>query len=912
MIKIKVIPDILNKENRKQHSVEYSKGLTIADALKSRNIKMLDQRIIINGKCEYELNQKINDNTEIVVTPRIEDTGDIFTGIAVVGLVALGGFGIVGAWALWSAGMIGVNWIASKFTPKPSYGKSSSSGEIDDSSPTYGWDGIENTQSAGLPLAIIYGENRVGGNTVNMSLKQTGSQELVFFSATAETDYTDSGWIESYTSGGVRYYKRDLRSLVRINAFSIGFLSSSISQWVYVYYKKTSESSFSGAISYGLISDRAYTMQSDSIDLDYYDIEIVIVYQAALSLQFINFGILQTIPEEFSQKLNVLLSLGEGEVSDISDVQIDDNPISNYEKASYAIRLGLNEQTQITNFEDINNFFQINSKLLKNIKYSYTTYNNNINGFDVNLMFPNGIWSSNDSGDYNQWSVNVKVEYKLSSSQTWIDNGTVIVNYKTKEAYRKVITIRELSVGRYDIRISKLTDDPDNQYYYGECDIININEFITQSLTYPNTALLGVTIPASEQISSNIPTITSLVKGIKILSPQIKDLEGNLIDYDDYYYDDKNDVYKLISDNSVLTYDDNTLIRQYSANPIWCLYDFLTNTRYGLGNYISSNDINFDSMKECAKYCDTLAAGVIGKRLRLDIVLDSLSSVIDILAQMAQSFRGFIFFSEGKIKVVIDKPEISTQIFSMGNIISGTFSESVKSIKEKFNTIEVTYYDKDNNYKQDIVVVEDEENIELVGVKKQAIRVFVNDEEHALMFGRYTLKQSKLINKVISFQVAVDGVICQPGDVISVLHDNNSFSRSGRVLSYDNTTGKITIDCDMFVELNKIYEIVIRLSDDTIIRKTLLNTSNQTTREIFVDNTFVLDPANYDIFSIYEVFQKEKQYRVSSLKRNEDLNIELSAVEYNADVFAEQIDIVTINEENIYNESGQKIIVDRI
>ena len=77
---------------------------------------------------------------------------------------------------------------------------------------------------------------------------------------------------------------------------------------------------------------------------------------------------------------------------------------------------------------------------------------------------------------------------------------------------------------------------------------------------------------------------------------------------------------------------------------------------------------------------DTLVNG--NKKLRLDIVFDSIASAIDIIQQIKQSFRGFVFFTTGKIKVVIDKPGTVTQMFSMGNIIAGSFSVSKKSNKD--------------------------------------------------------------------------------------------------------------------------------------------------------------------------------------------------------------------------------------
>ena len=608
---------------------------------------------------------------------------------------------------------------------------------------------------------------------------------------------------------------------------------------------------------------------------------------------------------ENNQKLNMLLALGEGEVEDIANVYINDNPIENYQESEYQIRKGTVDQSLIETFQYLNSFFQIASKVLKDKDFCYTTYNNNINGFEINFVFPSGIWSTNNNGAYNSWTVTLKIGYKLTTEENYTEQ-TVSFNYKSRSTYRNSIKKIDLPTGQYDIKITKTTDDPDNQYTFGDCQIMTINEIKQKALTYPNTALLAVFIKASEQISNNIPTITSVVRGRKIPCPLITDPNNfdKVVEYDNYYYDDENSCYRSIFDNSALDINENisTFTQKYNANPIWCLFDLLTNSRYGLGDYIGTDDIDIDSFLDCAKYCDTLVNG--NKKLRLDIVFDSIASAIDIIQQITQSFRGFVFFTTGKIKVVIDKPGTVTQMFSMGNIIADSFSVSKKSNKDYCNSIDITYYDQKNNYKQDVVTVEDQESIDKIGMRSKNIRVFANTAEYAKLAGEYFLRQDKYINEIISFKAAVDAVMCQPGDVIAVCHDNNSFNKSGRVISYED--GVITVDCDLTIEEDKTYKIQIKLSDDNIVEKDVLNSESGTTREIEVEDDFTLDPQGYDIFSFYESTKEIKKYRITNMKKDENLNIEITAIEYNEKVYGDESETDTVKETkyNIDSKGG--------
>ena len=60
---------------------------------------------------------------------------------------------------------------------QPSFGLNG--GGLDESSSTYGWDGINTIQDVGVPVKIIYGEHRTGGNIINQFISTDGDKQYL-------------------------------------------------------------------------------------------------------------------------------------------------------------------------------------------------------------------------------------------------------------------------------------------------------------------------------------------------------------------------------------------------------------------------------------------------------------------------------------------------------------------------------------------------------------------------------------------------------------------------------------------------------------------------------------------------------------------------------------------------------------
>ena len=136
--------------------------------------------------------------------------------------------------------------------------------------------------------------------------------------------------------------------------------------------------------------------------------------------------------------------------------------------------------------------------------------------------------------------------------------------------------------GKFQIIVTKTCPDPSEASDQNELWVDYIKEIRYDDIQYIDTALLGLQIKATDQLSGSIPSVTAVVHGMQVKMFRSVDTDGNPV-------------------FSTSKYGTNY---QWSNNPSYCLYDIITNERYGLGKYIASTSIDHESFLDAAKYCD--------------------------------------------------------------------------------------------------------------------------------------------------------------------------------------------------------------------------------------------------------------------------------------------------------------------
>ena len=171
---------------------------------------------------------------------------------------------------------------------------------------------------------------------------------------------------------------------------------------------------------------------------------------------------------------------------------------------------------------------------------------------------------------------------------------------------------------------------------------------------------------------------------------------------------------------------------KWTDNPAWILYDLLTSTRYGMGQHIDETIINKWQLYKIGRFCDAVddqgyfegvTDGRGGKepRFSCNIVFEQGEKIFDAINTIASIFRGKVFFGNSEINFVDDRPRSTVNLFTNESVKDGIFYYSNNRRDEQFNTVEVAYKDRFDNFLPKIEVIEDEEDIRQRGVFKKRI-----------------------------------------------------------------------------------------------------------------------------------------------------------------------------------------------
>lgn len=270
---------------------------------------------------------------------------------------------------------------------------------------------------------------------------------------------------------------------------------------------------------------------------------------------------------------------------------------------------------------------------------------------------------------------------------------------------------------------------------------IDLSYYATLTHRLKGTAYLSLTLKFTpETFTSGLPTITSEVKGVKVFDPR-----------------------------SSLTV--------WSDNPVLCVRDYLTNTRYGRG--IDTSLIDDASFIVSANYCDELIfiAGFYKKRYVCDGVVQTENRSLDIIRELLTACRGFLVYSGGKYKLIIDKPEIPVFTFSEENII-GKWDITLGNKNTMFNRIRANFFNKDKEYQPDLVVIDSPAlRIQDDGVllERMIDLPFTTDIARAKMIATINLNQSRQ-SISCEFNTTIEGMLAEVGDVVYIKHDTPGWS----------------------------------------------------------------------------------------------------------------------------------------
>ena len=226
-------------------------------------------------------------------------------------------------------------------------------------------------------------------------------------------------------------------------------------------------------------------------------------------------------------------------------------------------------------------------------------------------------------------------------------------------------------------------------------------------------------------------------------------------------------------------YDSRTKETVYSTNPAMCLRDFLLSKRYGVGRWITAEQIDEDSFKEAADYCDQVIEFDNGdgtttkaKRYELNMVIDQKQTAISWVQEILANFSAYLTYADGKYKLCVEKQTPVSYEFTDDGI--SNLSVSPVALDEAPNKYDVKIIDPKNDWKSVSCLVEDYADQKERGkiVTKEIQLNGTTSQHQALRLARFYRDYNLVCPLQFSFSTGLQAMHLQAGDVVTITYRN--------------------------------------------------------------------------------------------------------------------------------------------
>ncbi|MGR4049036.1 phage tail tip fiber protein [Kosakonia cowanii] len=225
-----------------------------------------------------------------------------------------------------------------------------------------------------------------------------------------------------------------------------------------------------------------------------------------------------------------------------------------------------------------------------------------------------------------------------------------------------------------------------------------------------------------------------------------------------------------------------------TSNPPSIIYDYLTNTTYGMG--IDPGLINQQTFAETAAYCDAFELYANG-------AISYQSTFMDNIENICQSFGGIMYVHAGQICITTDRKTVSVASFNENNMF-GAVQISTSGGTDYFNTVDCKYTNPESMYATDVLRIPSDLSIdEAIQHDGQVIALsrdysWSYDQDVIARMANVDVLKAKYSLRTISFTTS-EGWDLKIWDAINVSNDEFGISGKFKVLNKDISTDQENI-----------------------------------------------------------------------------------------------------------------------
>ncbi|HCI4589113.1 TPA: DUF1983 domain-containing protein [Klebsiella quasipneumoniae subsp. quasipneumoniae] len=570
-------------------------------------------------------------------------------------------------------------------------------------------------------------------------------------------------------------------------------------------------------------------------------------------------------------KAKILVALGEGEFAGSltgKDIYLDGTPIENadgsqnFSGVAWEFRPGTQAQNYIQGIPGTENEISVGTDISSQTAWTHTFTNTQLSAIRLRLKW-SALFTQEDDGDLVGNTVKYAIDLQTDGGiwQTVVDTS---VTGKTTSGYERSHRIDLPQAGStWTVRLRKITPDANSAKVGDIMSLLSYTEVIDAKLRFPNTALLYIEFDSS-QFNGSIPQISCEPRGRVIRVPDNYDPETR-------------------SYNGTWT---GAFKWAWTDNPAWIFYDLVVTDRFGLGSRLSAANIDKWMLYQVAQYCDQLVPDGKGgdglePRYICNVYIQDRNAAYTVLRDFAAIFRGMTFWNGQQIVAQADMPRDIDFTYTRANVIDGKFRYSSSTSKTRYTNALVSWSDPANAYSDAMEPAFVKELVSRYGFNQlelTAIGCTRQSEAHRKgLWGILTNNK----DRVITFDVGLDGKIPQPGYIIGVADEMLAGKvNGGRISKVDGRV--ITLDRDINASAGD--RLQLNLPSGTSQSRTIQSINGR--RQVTVTTAFSELP---DIESVWAIESDElflQQYRVVGVKDNNNGTYTITGTAHDPDKYA--------------------------
>lgn len=569
-------------------------------------------------------------------------------------------------------------------------------------------------------------------------------------------------------------------------------------------------------------------------------------------------------------KAKILIALGEGEFAGHltgKDIYLDGTALENadgsqnFSGVTWEFRPGTQAQKYIQGIPGTENEISVGNEVSSETAWTRTFTNTQLSAVRLRLKWPSLFKQEND-GDLVGYSVNYAIDLQTNGG-TWQTVLNTSVTGKTTSGYERSHRIDLPQAGStWTLRLRKITADANSAKIGDVMTLQSFTEVIDAKLRYPNTALLYIEFDSS-QFNGSIPQISCEPRGRVIRVPDTYDPETR-------------------------TYSGTwtgTFKWAWTDNPAWIFYDLVVTDRFGLGNRLTVTNIDKWTLYQVSQYCDQQVPDGKGgsgtePRYTCNVYIQDRNDAYTVLRDFAAIFRGMTYWGDDQIVCLADMPRDVDFSYTHANVVEGKFTYSSSTTKSRYTNALVSWSDPDNAFADAMEPVFEQALVARNGFNQlELTAIGCTRQSEANRKGRWGILTNNK-DRVVTFNVGLDGNIPQPGYVIAVADRNLSgrdlggrvASANGRVITLDRTPGAAAGD-----------RLIVNLPSGVSQSRTIQAISD---KAVTVTTPYSETPNAEAVWLLESDELYSQQYRIVSVTDNDDGTFTIAGANHDPDKYA--------------------------